>query len=394
MELDLKARHGRWAVALMFAANGFLMGAWAPQIPLLLQRHQITESTLGLLILVLGLGAVGSMLFAGRLIAKHGSRRMLSFFAIASLPVLPMVVFAPNLWLLGAAMAIFGGLIGCMDVSMNANAVEVERRLARAIMSSSHGFWSLGGFFGASAGSYVIAHWGAEPQSLLAAGLATTLVLLARPYLVAETLVPATQNQTKVAKHALIPRSLSLWILGLMAFLSMIPEGAVMDWAAIYLSKELGSDVFRSGLAFAFFAGTMAIMRFLGDRVRNRFGAVQTLRVSGFVGAAGLMVGAVAPNDIIAIAGFAFAGVGIANMVPILFSAAGNFPGLPSGTAISTVTMVGYAGILVAPSTIGYAAEHFGFRGTYAALSLLLLLVVALAGRCAIADGQKPSAPH
>jgi fucose permease len=128
--------------------------------------------------------------------------------------------------------------------------------------------------------------------------------------------------------------------------------------------------------------------------VRNRFGAVQTLRVSGFVGAAGLMVGAVAPNDIIAIAGFAFAGVGIANMVPILFSAAGNFPGLPSGTAISTVTMVGYAGILVAPSTIGYAAEHFGFRGTYAALSLLLLLVVALAGRCAIADGQKPSAPH
>jgi fucose permease len=178
-----------------------------------------------------------------------------------------------------------------------------------------------------------------------------------------------------------------------MALFSMVPEGAVLDWAAIYLGQELGSDLFRSGLAFAFFAGAMAIVRFAGDRVRNRFGAVRTLRISGLVGAAGLMGGALAPNDIVAIASFGVAGLGVANMVPILFSAAGNHKGLAAGAAISTVTMVGYAGILVAPSSIGFVAEHIGFRWTYAALSLVLVLVAALAGRVAAADGVRKAQP-
>ena len=174
-----------------------------------------------------------------------------------------------------------------------------------------------------------------------------------------------------------------------MAFFSMVPEGAVLDWAAIYLQKELGSDVFRSGLAFAFFAGAMAIMRFAGDGVRNRFGAVRTLRVSGLIGAAGLMGGALAPYDWVAILSFAFAGLGVANMVPIMFSAAGNRPGIPSAVAISTVTMVGYCGILVAPASIGWVAEHFGFRPTYAGLSLLLVVVALLAARVADADNLR-----
>jgi fucose permease len=133
----------------------------------------------------------------------------------------------------------------------------------------------------------------------------------------------------------------------------------------------------------------MALMRFAGDTLRNRFGAVKTLQISGIISALGLFGGALAPNDVIAIASFGCAGLGIANMVPILFSAAGNHPGLPAGTAISTVTMVGYAGILVAPSTIGFVADHIGFRITYAALALLLLLVATLAHRAAAADRVK-----
>lgn len=390
---DREAARGRWAVASMFTANGFVMGAWAPQIPLLLPRHQITEFTLGLLILALGLGAVGAMLFAGRLIAAFGSRKVASLFALAAIPVLPLVVFAPDLWLLTPAMALMGALIGCMDVAMNANAVEVERRLGRAIMSSSHGFWSLGGFVGGSAGSYVIAHSDAGTQALLAAAVAFALVLGAIPFLIADAAHAANANHAPSPKGHFLPRDAALWILGFMALFSMVPEGAVLDWAAIYLGKELGADVFRSGLGFAFFAGTMAIVRFAGDRVRNRFGAVQTLRISGLVGAAGLMGGALAPNDIVAIASFGVAGLGVANTVPIIFSAAGNHPGLAAGAAISTVTMVGYAGILVAPSSIGFVAEHIGFRVTYAALALVLVLVAALAGRVAAADGVRKPRP-
>ena len=393
MQTDTQARRARWAVAAMFLANGFVMGAWAPQIPLLMPRHSVTESALGLLILVLGLGAVSAMLFAGRLISLYGGRRVLSLFSLALIPVLPMVVFSPNLWLLALFMAVFGAMAGCMDVAMNAQAVEIERRLDRAIMSSSHGFWSLGGFIGGSAGAWVIAHWGSEVQSLLTAGVVAAIVLCAMPFLLPDTPKPALAEAVATPRARLFPKDFHVWLLGFLALASMVPEGAILDWAAIYMQKELGSDVFVSGLGFAFFAGAMALMRFLGDGVRNRLGAVLTLRISGWLGAAGMMGGAVAPNDWVVIVSFFIAGLGIANMVPILFSAAGNHPRLPAASAISIVTMVGYSGILVAPSSIGFLAEHAGFRPTYAGLSVILILVAILAGRAADADGMKVLTP-
>ncbi len=384
-----RAARGRWGVAAFFAANGFEMGAWAPQIPLLLPRHEITETTLGILIFGLGVGAVGSMFFAGRLIGRFGSRRVARAFALAAVPVLPMIVFAPSLWVLAPVMALFGAMAGCIDVAMNASAVQVERGLGRAIMSSSHGFWSLGGFFGGTVGTYAISLFGAETQSILVALVALTLVLWGMGRLVEDEapLARAGAEAGHAARPAaLIPRDLALWLLGAMALFSMVPEGAVLDWAALYLGRELDSGLLMSGLAFAFFSGSMAIMRFLGDAVRNRFGAVITLRASGAIGAAGMMLAAVAPADWIAILGFALTGIGVANMVPILFSAAGNHEGLPSAQAISVVTMVGYAGILVAPAPIGYVAEHLGYRLTFFVLALLLLVVALMAHRAAAAD--------
>ena len=380
-----EARRARLAVAAMFAANGFVSGAWAPQIPLLLPRHGIGEFALGLLILGLGIGAVGAMVFAGRLLALHGTVPVLRAFAVATMALaLPLVVLAPTLWLVAPAMMLFGALLGCMDVSMNANAVEVERRLGRAIMSSSHGFWSLGGFLGGTAGSWLVARVGAEAQVAVVAGVSLAVVLLALPWLRGEPPHPAV----RAGKTRLVPREWGIWLLGAMALFSMVPEGAVLDWAALYLKDELQASTLASGLGFAFFSGAMAVMRFAGDAVRNRFGAVRVLRVSGALGAAGLLAGALAPSAPFAIAGFALAGFGVANMVPILFSAAGNWPGHSAGAALSAVTMVGYAGILVAPASIGWLAEHLGYRPTYAGLAVLLLVVVALAARVAMADAR------
>lgn len=377
------ASKARWAVAALFAANGVTMGAWAPQIPPLMPRHAISESVLGLVILALGIGAVGAMLFSGRLIARFGGRPVLAAFSLALAPTLPLLVFAPNLPSLFAAAALFGAIAGSMDVAMNAAAVKVERALGRAIMSASHGFWSLGGFVGSALGSYALSLFGAEMQALLTAGVVALIVAVALPHLLSDPAEPLEQHD----KRGFFPRDRGLWLLGLLALFCMVPEGAVMDWAAVYLAKELGADAFRAGLGFAFFAGTMAIMRFSGDAIRNRYGAVRTLRVSALIGAAGLLIGAIAPTDAVAMAGFAIAGLGVANLVPVMFSAAGNHPGLPPGQAISTVTMVGYAGILIAPASIGYIAEHTGFRATYAALALLLVLVAALAKRASAADG-------
>ncbi len=375
-------RRGRWALAAMFLANGFAMGSWAPQIPLILPRHQIGETVLGLLILGLGLGAVAAMTFSGRLIALYGARAVLRFFALSLILTLPAVVFSPGLGLLAVTMAAFGGLAGVMDVAMNAQAVEVERRLGRAIMSSSHGFWSLGAFAGGSLGGVLIARLGPEAASLVAAAVIGMLVLAAMPALIPGD-PPAPRQDTP---RGLLPRDPALWLLGMMSLFSMVPEGAVLEWGALYLSKQLGAGVAVAGLGFAFFAGAMAVLRFAGDAVRNRFGAVRTLRVSALIGAAGLGLAAAAPTPGIAIAAFALAGLGVANMIPVLFSAAGNHPGVSAGSGIALVTMFGYSGILVAPGTIGFVAERAGFRLTYAALALLLLAVAALAHRARMAE--------
>ncbi|MGL5010837.1 MAG: MFS transporter, partial [Paracoccaceae bacterium] len=155
------ARRGRWAVSAFFFANGMTIGAWAPQIPLLLPRYEITESTLGLRILFFGIGAVGAMVCAGRLIATYGSRNVARGFALALVPMLPLVVLSPSVPVLAGVLVLFGGFLGSMDVSMNANAVAVEARLGRAAMSSFHGFWSLGGAFGAYVGGEIVERAGA-----------------------------------------------------------------------------------------------------------------------------------------------------------------------------------------------------------------------------------------
>ena len=369
----------------MFLVNGMIMGAWAPQIPLLLPRHSITEATLGLMILLIGIGAVGAMLFAGKLIAAYGSRRMVILFAALALPVLPLVVLAPNLLLLAPCMVLFGATLGCMDVSMNANAVEVERRMGRAIMSASHGFWSVGGFVGGAIGGLAIARFGPQAQAIGVALIALVVLLIAARFLIADAPAPSTAPP----HTTLLPPVPALYVLGTLALFTMIAEGGVLDWAALYLIRTMDTGLDRAGLAFGFFSGAMAIMRFLGDRVRDRFGAVRTLRVSGVIAAAGIMVAAFAPTDTVAIAGFALSGLGVANMVPILFSAAGNVPGLAAGAGIATVTMMGYSGILLAPSGIGYAAQTIGYRPTYAIIAVLLLIVASQAGRATAADRVK-----
>lgn len=375
------AIRGRWAVAAMFFINGFILGSWAPQIPEFATRLAISEFTLGLLILCFGLGAVVAMVAAGHLIARYGSQTTLRIFAIVAIFGLLIVALAPNAPIAAVALFLFGGSIGAMDVSMNSNAVVVERKLTRAVMSSSHGFWSLGGFAGGGMGGILIQNFGHLNHAFLVTLIALIGISVAFRYVIADD-HPAAQEQQKFS----LPRDPMIYVLGFMALLCMNSEGAVLDWAALYLRQELGTDIATAGFAFAFFSGAMAIMRFAGDGIRNRYGAVKTFRVSAIISAAGMLVAGLTPWPWLSIAAFAFCGLGIANMVPILFSAAGNHPGVSSGTGMSVVTTMGYSGILVAPSLIGFVGGKVGFSPVYVAVALLLGLVFLMSGLTRAAD--------
>lgn len=378
---DIPARRGRWAVAAMFFANGFLTGSWAPQIPVFLTRLQISEFTLGMLILVFGLGALVAMPWCGWLIHSYGSRAAVRVFAVLCSFALLAVALAASVPAAAITMFLFGGLIGGMDVAMNANAVAVEGQLRRAIMSSSHGFWSLGGFAGGAVGGITIEHYGHLAHAAAVTALTMLVVGTALMHLVAEDEQPVAEKATYA-----LPRRTAVYLTGLIALFSMVPEGAVLDWAALYLRQELGSSIAVAGFAFAGFSAAMASMRFLGDGVRNRLGAVKTLRGSSLIAALGMLAAGFAPNAWAAIAAFALCGIGIANMVPIAFSAAGNHQGVSSGAGLSTVTLMGYSGILVAPSAIGFVGERTGFAPVFVALSLLLVVVFLLAGNARVAD--------
>jgi hypothetical protein len=290
----------------------------------------------------------------------------------------------PGPWTAAAVLVILGGLVGGMDVAMNANAVAVERRMGRAIMSSCHGWWSVGALIGAASGGVLIGRFGPIGHSSAVFLVTLGVVAAAAGAVLADP--PAAKATGE--KHAPAwPGPLAL-LVGVMALFSMIPEGAVLDWSALYLKQELGSSVEAAGFAFAGFSAAMAIMRFSGDLIRDRLGAVLTLRLSTLVAGTGLLLAAFASNVPMAAAGFALAGLGIANMVPIAFSAAGNLPGLAAGVGISAVSFMGYSGLLFAPSLIGFIARHTGLGLIYVALPLLYIVVLALSGLARYADPE------
>jgi len=368
----------RVAVSMLFFQNGYLVGNWAPKVPEFAYRLGLSDSGVGLMVLFFGLGSLIAMPLVGWQISRIGSPSLARWLAAISVAVYLAISVAPNVVVAALILLAFGAAVGGTDVAMNANAVEVERSERRAIMSSCHGFWSLGGFVGAATGGALIGSVGGIIHAVVSAAVCAVLIVLAWQYLFVDRPQPANNGEnTKPESQAPVFRSPTLWLMGLMSLIAMNSEGAMIDWGALYLRSELGSGATLSGFAYGAFSAGMAFMRFFGDGIRNRFGAVKTVRISVLVGAAGLVFAGSAGSAEVAVAGFALAGLGLANIVPILFSAAGNLPNLPKGVGISFVSVFGYSGILFAPALIGFISEHTGLALIFTTLGVSGLVLLA-----------------
>jgi predicted MFS family arabinose efflux permease len=378
-ELQPAIRFDRWAVASMFLVNGFVVGSWVPHIPGFVARLGIGEFGLGLLILGYGLSATVVMTLAGQMIARRGSGGTLRLFVVPLVAMLPLAMLVSEIWMAVCFLLLFGGIIGGMDVAMNANVVAVEKSHGRAMMSTSHGCWSLGGFAGGSLGGLGIQTFGAMQHALVVAVLTAVVIGLAFPH------INDGGGEARGAARPRMswPRQPGIYVLAGMALLCMCAEGAVMNWSALYLGKDLSADTAAIGFAFAGFSGAMALTRFFGDKIRDRFGAVVTFRWSCILAAAGLLMAGLSPSPLAAISAFVLAGIGAANLVPILLSSAGRQSGLNAGVGISVVTTIGHVGILLAPSLIGLAAGTIGLAQVYIAIALLLAAISVLSERTA-----------
>lgn len=371
-------RAGRLAIYTAFFANGFVLGSWAPKIPFFAERLGLNEGILGRMIVLFGIGALVALVSCAWLVSRYGSDRMVRWTSMALAPAIVLITLAPDIATASLTLIWLGAFIGAMDGSMNSNAVAVEKAYGRPVMSACHGYWSLGGLVGAGIGGALIERAGLLGHALTVSIIALALMMVAQHFLFHDRPEPVDAQGEK-PKFAGFPRKIGVYLIGLAALSCMLPEGAVLDWSALFLSKDHNADVALSGFAYAAFSGTMALMRFGGDRVRSRMGDRTTFVVSAAIAAVGLVIAGLAPNAGIAVLGFLLSGVGMANTVPILFSAAGAYPGVPPAVGIAVATAMGYSGLLLAPAAIGFIAEHTGLAPIFSGFAVLLLMSGGLA---------------
>jgi hypothetical protein len=374
----------RWAVATIFLVNGAVMGTWAAQIPLIEERLAISHSTLGLALLCMAFGALVAMPLTGMFIARFGSAAVTRTSTPVLLLALPVSLIMPNPELLMLSLFFYGGANGMMDVAMNAHAVTVERKLGRPVMSSLHGMWSLGGLIGAGWAALMLPLMPAIAEGFLTIAIGAVACVTALAFFLSSTLDRGSAG-TKIA----LPNKATLGI-GILCFLGMVAEGAILDWGALHLrgSLEVGPGVAATG--FAAFSASMATSRFSGDWLRARIGSIALVRWSGCLAAAGILVALIAPWPVLAIAGFAAVGLGLANLVPVLFGAAGRIPGQAPGAAIAALATIGYAGFLVGPPVIGFVADATSLT---LALGLIFLACATIALAANIAEPEQKTAP-
>ena len=342
----------------MFFINGAVLATWVPLIPAVQQKLALNAGELGIALLGVAVGAVISTPSTGWLVGRAGGRRVVTLAAIVGCVVLPFLPLAPTLPVLALTLVVFGAALATMDVAMNIHGSVVEALYQRPLMSTFHGFYSIGGFVGALAGGALAGlDIGPFDRALGPALLLGAAAIAAHHWL--PPAQPHTASTPKKVRTRGVRLSVPLAALGLMAFCSLLAEGASGDWSAVYLHKSLGTDAAVAATAFAAFSVAMAAGRLSGDWLTSRLGATQLLRIGGAVAALGLTATLFLGRPAFAVVGFGLIGLGLANVVPTIFSAAGRSRSLAPRVAIAAVASAGYAGLLAGPPLIGFIAQAF-----------------------------------
>ncbi|MEJ0002664.1 MAG: MFS transporter [Pararobbsia sp.] len=363
----------RLATLGIFLSNGIGIGSWAASIPRIKESLALSDTELGFALLVFAAGAIVAMPLAGRVALRFGTPRSTRCAAVAFVVLLGLPGFAPSLPLAMLALFLLGMSNGSTDVLMNGHASYIETRWGKPIMSSFHAAWSIGGLIGAALGGLI-----ARAGLSVGAGLALPALLVAVIVLASAATGLRRGFEAPSHPHEHIPftfRNRLLLLLGAVAFLCMVNEGAVTDWSGVYLRNVAHGTEAQAAAGYASFAFAMAACRLVGDLVVRRLGQQKTVWIGGAIATLGFVLVIGFPTIVVACIGYALIGVGVSNLVPIVFSAAGR-AGPTASIGVSMTATAGYAGFLVGPPVIGFGADLFGLRYAF---MLLLLAAIAVA---------------
>jgi MFS family permease len=365
--LAVPDRANRRAVTIAFLANGMAVATWLSRIPDVRDGLDLSKATLGLVLLGMSAGVLGALPVAGGLVPRLGSRRVLVLGAFLAVAVLPVIGSVDGPWALAAVLVLLGAGASVMDVAMNAQGAAVERGYGRSIMVGLHGAWSVGALFGALAGSLAAgAGWSVLAHFALVAVVVAAITAVAVPWLRVRDRSEAPTGGVRLAwpHGALVP-------LAMVALASTLGESTASDWSGVHLRDVVGVPAARAPWGFVAFTAAMVVARLAGDLVTRRLGAGRVVRIGGALAGAGFILVATVPVLAAALVGFAMVGLGVAPIVPLVFSAAGRV-GRSAGEGIAAVATVGYGAFLVGPPIIGLVAEAVDLRVSLLAVGVLV----------------------
>jgi predicted MFS family arabinose efflux permease len=376
-----------YAIRLIFLCFGLGISSWAPIIPIQKNNLGLDDAQLGLVLFVLGIGALLGMPITGWVINKLGSRIITFASGLSVLFLLPFLALAPSTLTLCFILFLFGIATGAMNVSMNAQSVDIEQACGLSILSGVHGWFSVGGLLGPIlvVGLNFMLNLSLSICLVIISCLIFLLLITQWHHLLASEQKTKTKSNSNsqglVNPHALI--------LGVLCFIAFMAEGSILDWSAEYLRSNLHYETTIAGIGYSFFSIAMAVGRSIGDRVIEKLGPKAVFQLGTFIAASGFLVVVYLSTfwQHSELLGFILIGLGASNIVPIIFSSSGKVSGISTDTALTIVTTFGYIGLLIGPAFIGFLAQATSLSLSLAMLAFFLM-AIGIFGKRAIQPEQ------
>lgn len=364
----------RVALGAFFFFVGLCFASWAARIPDIQSKFDLSEGQLGTLLLFLPLGSVIGLPIAGWAVHRFGSRSVVMFVSFAYAMTLPLIGLAPTTWFLIPVLILYGMLGNVMNISLNTQALGLEDEMGKSILASFHGLWSLAGFTGAGLGALMIFIGFSPAQHYAVVMVISVLIILsAQRYIIKDKKVAEGGGGLVMKK----PDALLLRI-SLIAFLGMMAEGCMFDWSGVYFKKVVQSDPSLIALGYVAFMGAMASGRFITDKVAARYTKVEVIQVSGVLIFLGLSLAVLFPTVVTSTLGFLLVGLGVASIIPLSYSIAGRSKLYSPSVALALVSTISFFGFLLGPPLIGFIAELFNLKFSFALIAVAGLGITVL----------------
>ena len=359
-------RRYRIATSVFFFIAGLTFATWASRIPAIQATLNLSDAGLGGVLFSLPAGLMVSLPLSGWLVSRFGSRPMMITGALIYPAILLLLALANSVFFLSMALFLFGVLGNLLNIAMNTQAVGVEKLYGRSVMASFHGLWSIAGFTGALIGTFFVSQ-GISPFThfTIVAILAVTLLVL-----FFRNTLPKDKDNGQPQKLFVKPDK-AILLLGMIAFCSLLCEGAMSDWSGVYFKNIVEAPASMITIGYVAFTATMALGRFLGDWLVTKLGVKKMLQISGTLITSGLLLSVFFPNIVTATLGFLLVGFGVSSVVPIVYGLAGKSKTMSPGTALASVSTIGFLGFLIGPPVIGFIAQAVSLRWSFTLIGIL-----------------------